>query len=70
MGGMAAALRGVGNFKPGMIVQTATIIINIVLAPTLMFGVFGLPRMGVGGAAMATLAAVVIGTLWLLAPSS
>jgi len=65
MGGMAAALRGVGNFKPGMIVQTATIIINIVLAPTLMFGVFGLPRMGVGGAAMATLAAVVIGTLWL-----
>jgi Na+-driven multidrug efflux pump len=35
-----------------------------------MFGVFGLPRMGVGGAAMATLAAVVIGTLWLLAPSS
>jgi Na+-driven multidrug efflux pump len=38
MVGMASALRGVGNFKPGMVVQTATIIINIVLAPVLMFG--------------------------------
>ncbi len=27
---MAAALRGTGNFKPGMVVQTATVIINIV----------------------------------------
>ena len=30
---MASALRGVGNFRPGMVVQTATVIINIVLAP-------------------------------------
>ena len=30
---MGAALRGTGNFKPGMVVQTATVIINIVLAP-------------------------------------
>ena len=30
---MASALRGTGNFRPGMIVQTATVIINIVLAP-------------------------------------
>jgi Na+-driven multidrug efflux pump len=29
---MGAALRGTGNFRPGMIVQTATVIINIVLA--------------------------------------
>src|SRR5687768_916439 len=35
---MAAALRGTGNFRPGMIVQTATVIMNIVLAPALMFG--------------------------------
>ncbi len=33
-----AALRGIGNFKPGMVVRTATVIINIVLAPFLMFG--------------------------------
>ena len=35
---MGAALRGTGNFKPGMVVQTATVIINIVLAPVLIFG--------------------------------
>jgi len=62
---MAAALRGVGNFKPGMIVQTSTIIINIALAPLLIFGPFGLPRLGVAGAALATLLAVVVGTVWL-----
>ena len=65
LAGMAAALRGVGNFKPGMIVQTSTIIINIVLAPLLIFGPFGLPRMGVAGAAVATLLAVIVGTVWL-----
>ena len=65
MAGMAAALRGVGNFKPGMIVQTSTIIINIVLAPLLIFGPFGLPRLGVAGASLATLLAVIVGTVWL-----
>jgi putative MATE family efflux protein len=62
---MGAAMRGTGNFKPGMIVQSATIVINIVLAPILIFGwVFGL-RLGVGGAALATLIAIVIGDVWM-----
>jgi putative MATE family efflux protein len=64
---MAAALRGIGNFKPGMVVQTATVIINIVLAPILMFGWLGVPPMGVAGAAVATLIAVVVGVVWLTA---
>src|SRR5688500_18851092 len=33
---MGAALRGTGNFRPGMIVQTAPVILNIVLAPVLI----------------------------------
>jgi MATE family, multidrug efflux pump len=62
---MGAAMRGTGNFKPGMIVQSATIIINIVLAPILIFGwVFGV-RLGVGGAALATLIAIVAGNIWM-----
>ena len=62
---MGAAMRGTGNFKPGMIVQSATIIINIVLAPILIFGwVFGI-RLGVGGAALATLIAIVAGNIWM-----
>jgi putative MATE family efflux protein len=62
---MSAGLRGTGNFKPGMIVQTATVVVNIVLAPVLMFGWLGLPAMGVGGAAAASLVAVAVGVLWL-----
>jgi len=62
---MGAALRGTGNFKPGMVVQTATVIINMILAPVLMFG-WGLGRpMGVAGAAVASLIAVAVGVAWL-----
>ena len=62
---MSAGLRGTGNFKPGMIVQTATVVVNIVLAPVLMFGWLGLPAMGVAGAAAASLIAVGVGVVWL-----
>jgi putative MATE family efflux protein len=62
---MGSALRGLGNFNPGMVVQTATVILNMLLAPALMFG-WGTGRpMGVAGAALATLIAVGVGVLWL-----
>ena len=60
-----AALRGTGNFKPGMVVQTATVILNMVLAPILIFG-WGTGRpLGVAGAAIASLVAIAVGTVWL-----
>jgi putative MATE family efflux protein len=62
---MGAALRGTGNFKPGMVVQTATVIINIVLAPVLMFGWLGAQPMGVAGAGLASFVAIIVGTFWL-----
>jgi putative MATE family efflux protein len=62
---MASALRGVGNFRPGMVVQTASVIINMILAPFLIFGWAGLPAMGVAGAAVASLVSVVIAVVWL-----
>jgi putative MATE family efflux protein len=62
---MGAALRGTGNFKPGMIVQTATVILNIVLAPTLMFGWITGRAMGVAGAGLASFIAIIVGTVWL-----
>lgn len=62
---MGAALRGTGNFKPGMFVQTGTVIVNIVLAPVLIFGWGPFPQMGVTGAAVATFVAVVIGVIWI-----
>ena len=62
---MGAALRGTGNFKPGMIVGTATVILNMLLAPILIFGWFTGHPMGVAGAAISTLVAVVVGVIWL-----
>ena len=62
---MGAALRGTGNFKPGMIVQSATIVINIVLAPVLIFGWGTGVALGVAGAALATLLAILVGTVWM-----
>jgi len=61
---MSAALRGSGDFRTGMIVQTVTVIINMILAPVLIFGWgTGVP-FGVGGAALASFIAVVLGTCW------
>ena len=50
---------------PGMVVQTATVILNIVLAPVFIFGWLGAPAMGVVGAAIATLIAIVVGVVWM-----
>jgi len=62
---MAGALRGAGDFKPGMVVQTATVILNILLAPILIFG-WGTGRpLGVAGAAIATFIAIIVGVAWL-----
>ncbi len=62
---MSSALRGVGNFKAGTVVGTATVILNIVFAPMLIFGwPFGRP-LGVAGAAIATFIAVMVGVVWL-----
>ena len=62
---MGATLRGTGNFKPGMIVGTASVIVNMVLAPFLIFGwVTGVP-FGVAGAAVSSLIAVAVAVAWL-----
>jgi putative MATE family efflux protein len=62
---MGSALRAVGNFKPGMVVSTATVIINMVLAPFLIFGWGTGHAFGVAGAAIASLIAIVIAFVWL-----
>ena len=62
---MGAALRGTGNFKPGMVVMTATVILNIVFAPVLIFGWGTGWPLGVAGAAIATFVAIAIGVVWM-----
>jgi putative MATE family efflux protein len=65
MGTMGAALRGVGNFKPGMLVSTVSVVINMIMAPFLIFGWGTGHAFGVAGAAMSSLISIVIGTAWL-----
>ncbi len=62
---MSAALRGTGNFKIGVAVGIATIIVNIILAPVLIFGWLGAPAVGISGAAIASLVAILFGNTWL-----
>ena len=62
----SAALRGVGNFKPGMVVSIGSVIINMVLAPFLIFGWVTGHAFGVAGAAIASLVAIVVADVWLV----
>src|SRR3954471_1738313 len=62
---MSAALRGAGNFKLGVAVGVVTVVINMVVAPVLIFGWIGAPALGISGAAVASLFAIIVGTVWL-----
>lgn len=50
-----SALRAAGNTQVPSLVMIAVALVNIVLDPILIFGLFGAPRMELAGAALATL---------------
>ena len=58
---MGAALRGAGVVKPTVAVLVVTVVLNLVLAPILIFGLVTGRVFGVQGAAMATFIALAIG---------
>lgn len=49
-----SALRAAGNTKVPSIVMISVAVVNIILDPILIFGLFGAPRMELAGAALAT----------------
>lgn len=56
-------LQSGGNMKTPMYAQILGAVVNIVLDPLLIFGLFGLPEMGIAGAAMATVAGQIVAAL-------
>ena len=62
---VGSVLRGAGIAKPGMVVQVATVGLNIVLAPILIAGWGTGHALGVAGAGLATSVSVAAGVLLL-----
>jgi len=58
-----ALVRAVGDTRTPVKINVLTVLINVVLDPILIFGLIGLPRLGVAGAATATLISSVVGAL-------
>ena len=56
-------LQANGDMKTPMVAQIMGAITNIILDPLLIFGMFGLPKMGIGGAAVATVAGQIVAAL-------
>lgn len=52
---IGSCYRGMGDTKTPMIIMVLSTILNIILDPLLIFGLLGFPRLGVRGAAIASL---------------
>src|SRR2546429_1822706 len=57
---LGSALRATGIIKPAVRFQVLSVLLNIVLAPLLIFGIGPWPKLGVTGAALATFISILV----------
>jgi len=59
----SSLMRGYGNTRAPMVVMAVSVVVNVVIDPILIFGVGPVPRLGVTGAALATVVSRGLATL-------
>ena len=59
----SALMRATGDTKTPVKINIFTVLLNVILDPILIFGFFGVPRLGVAGAAIATVFSNTLGSI-------